>query len=282
VTQKRDNRGISRGFLNGCINAVVGYDIKADIPSRPNLKIVNDGKLSVDECVDMILDVIPSNLYEETDDTDYWNQYYADVNAPDAAPQEPSDFARSITEKYLVKGNRLLELGCGNGRDSIYFDQNGINVVAIDSSSQTIKTLNKWRSDNYRSVLFACDDFTCTNAVYQQLFDYVYSRFTLHSITELQEIGVIRNVSNALNKGGLFFIEVRSVNDDIYGMGEAAGRDAYIYNGHYRRFIRKNEMVERLKKYGGFEIVYSEEDRSFARYKDMDPPVIRIIARKSN
>lgn len=91
---------------------------------------------------------------------------------------------------------------------------------------------------------------------------------------------MIRNVYNALKKQGRFFVEVRSINDELYGKGEKVGRNAYKYNGHYRRFIVKEELENKLKE-NGFILEYSEEARNFAPYKDTNPLIIRMIAYKS-
>ena len=49
--------------------------------------------------------------------------------------------------------------------------------------------------------------------------------------------------------------------------------------GHYRRFIDFNELKSRLID-AGFEIEESLESNGLAIYKDDDPVVIRIIAKK--
>ena len=58
------------------------------------------------------------------------------------------------------------------------------------------------------------------------------------------------------------------------------GRNAYIYEDHYRRFIILEELVEILK-WQGFKILFAGEQRGWAPYGKEDPIVIRIIAEKS-
>ena len=54
----------------------------------------------------------------------------------------------SIESSYLVnrwKGrNDFLDLGCGRGRHSILFGQNGFNVHAFDISEEAIKSCSEW------------------------------------------------------------------------------------------------------------------------------------------
>lgn len=63
--------------------------------------------------------------------------------------------------------------------------------------------------------------------------------------------------------------------------GEKVGDDEYIYNSHYRRFLKIEDLVDDLKR-GGFNIIFANESDSYAVYKDERPYVIRIIAQKNN
>ena len=200
-------------------------------------------------------------------DYKYWNEYYK----KNIAPSEPSNFAKDIL-KYLESGKKLIELGCGNGRDAIFLS----NVVAIDQCESSINNLkSSVSSDN---IEFVADDFIETKLLERESFDYVYSRFTLHSISEEQENKLINRVYEALKKDGLLLIEVRSVKDEIFGLGEEIARNTYVYNNHSRRFVVLDELVE-LKSIG-FEIDFVDENNNYAIYKELNPIVIRIIARK--
>jgi len=208
-------------------------------------------------------------------DLAYWNDYY-NKNPPISYP---SNFAKSILT-YLQHGNHLVDLGCGNGRDSLFFLENGINVFGVDSCQIAIDSL-KSITGSRKNIEFLCDDFINNSYIYNRKYDYFYSRFTIHSITEDEENILLSNVFNSLNHGGLFFIEVRGIHDEIYGKGEPAGRNAYIYNEHFRRFIVNDELINALVN-KGFEVIYNEESRGFAKYVNEDPLIIRIIARKNN
>jgi len=205
-------------------------------------------------------------------DYKYWNEYYS----KQVAPKQPSKFAMDIMA-YLEKDKKMVELGCGNGRDSIFFSESGVDVVAIDQSDTSIHTLN---NNNYSDKIeFVSDDFIRTNILKNETFDYTYSRFTIHSILEEEEDILIKRVYDSLKSKGLFFIEVRSIKDEIYGLGTNIGRNIYIYNEHRRRFIVMDELVGKLKSVG-FNIVLANESNNYAIYKDQNPIVIRIIAQK--
>lgn len=269
---ERDQKGLYSQYKQGKINNLKGIDMEVDFPKTPDIEIRNDGSKTIAECVKEILNYEVDLSSDFDRDSDYWNKYYKEH----LAPEEPSLFAKWVAEDIRTSTN-LLELGCGNGRDSLYFYSKGINVTAVDASSHTIEQLReKYAEDN---ICFICDDFVCASTIFSGQYDYCYSRFSLHAINELQETEVIKNVYKVLKTGGKFYIEVRSINDDLYGKGEQVDKDSYFYNGHFRRFVRKKVLEEKLKKIG-FIIEYSEEKTGFAPYKDSNPPVIRIIAQK--
>lgn len=205
-------------------------------------------------------------------DCRYWNDYYNKF----LAPKEPSQFAKNILT-YLNKNKRLIELGCGNGRDSIYFANNGIKVTAIDQCEISIEYLRKCNIKG--SLKFYSDNFINSKLLKDNKYDYVYSRFTMHSISEEQQDETLINVFKALNNNGLLFIEARSIKDNIFGMGIEVERNAYIYNEHYRRFIIREEILNKLTEIG-FKIIFVDENNGYAKYKNEDPIVIRIIAKK--
>ncbi|MDE6603797.1 MAG: adenylyl-sulfate kinase [Lachnospiraceae bacterium] len=271
VLIKRDQKGIYSQYENGKIKNVAGIDIQVEFPKSSDLILKNDGSRSIRECVAEILK-IPVEISEDYKrDTDYWNEYYRKTDIG-----EPSLFAQEIGD-MLIPAKNILELGCGNGRDSIYFLKLGLNVTAIDSSDGVITQLKKKYEEN--NIYFICDDFVSSSAIFSGQYDYVYSRFTLHAINEEQEIEVLHNVYKVLKKNGLFFIEVRSINDELYGKGEKVGENSYIFNGHFRRFIKMKDLVNKMKTIG-FEIVSALEKRGFAPYQGSNPPIIRIIAKR--
>jgi cyclopropane fatty-acyl-phospholipid synthase-like methyltransferase len=202
----------------------------------------------------------------------YWDNYYKSS----LPVMEPSAFAISMKNEYINKGT-LLELGCGNGRDCLYFAKKGIQVTAIDESEFSIKNLQEKYLQT--GIKFIADDFVVSKELTETQYDYIYSRFTVHSISEEQQEILFKNVYNALNKDGLFMIEVRSIYDELFGKGEPVGRNAYIFNDHYRRFIDLEELQSSLIALG-FNIILSQQSRDLAQYKSENPIVIRLIAKK--
>lgn len=274
VLRSRDKKDIYKMQATGKMNNVVGVDQKADLPKNPDLTIVNDGSLSVNECVDMILKVKPKVINRTVDDSSYWDSYYMNK----LLLQEPSTFV-SYINKYFEAGKKIVDLGCGNGCDSNYFGENNLITLGVDYANELISRLQK--ENNSKNVTYINDDFTTSKVLFLQNFDYCYSRLSFESINKYQQDILLANVYKSLCKGGYFFVEARTIHDEIFGLGEAVEgeENAYIYEDHYRRFIDMNEFVIQLKELG-FTIIEAFESNNLSKHGTSNPTLMRIIARK--
>ena len=69
----------------------------------------------------------------------YWNSFYKRTTSI----AEPSDFAKFVLKKIKKNPGFLLDVGCGNGRDTFFFLKNKINAVGCDQSESVIKKIKK-------------------------------------------------------------------------------------------------------------------------------------------
>lgn len=268
----RDRKGLYSRQALGEVSNIVGIDQDVEFPKNPDILIENDGQLKVDHIVDIILNhkVTVNDSFDR--DVDYWNTYYQkDL----VEIQKPSDFAL-FASSYMTTDAKIMDIGCGNGRDSLFFANKGLNVVGVDASKTAIEKLN--RQQHGSTAMFVCDDFVTCKALYQVQYDYFYSRWTIHAISEHQENELLANITSSIKSGGLLFIEARSINDELYGQGKKVSENEYINNGHYRRFININQLVAKLENLG-YEVVFKEEKDGFSRTKTSNPTLIRIIAK---
>ena len=138
------------------------------------------------------------------------------------------------------------------------------------------------REHKSETVTFIADDFTnlknSENEILNQDIDYIYSRFTFHSINENRENSTLDWIGETLNKGGMFFLEARSIKDPMFKKGTSLS-DSENFTDHYRRYMNFEKIQEKIES-RNFEIIYKIEDKDLAVYKDDNPYVIRIIARK--
>ena len=251
---------------------VVGIDLPFDEPRSPDLILPNDGDRTPLELVEQLeRELYPSIVEDTVDNTAYWNQYYKNR----LCPQDPSPFAQYVAT-LTDPGRRLVELGCGNGRDAVFFAARGLQVTALDLSQEAVSQLNR---RDVANAQFLCGDFVNSDVHRPASYDYAYSRFTLHSINRNQEQVLLSNVFRGLRPGGKLFIEVRGVHDPLFGKGKQVEHNAFFYDNHYRRFLVLDELTASLEQ-RGFRVEYAQERTGFAPYGSDDPPVIRVVAAK--
>lgn len=211
-----------------------------------------------------------------TSDDAYWNRFYSHRQVEIEAP---SSFAQHVIGQIRA-GARLFELGCGNGRDALYFASRGLQVVACDRSQVAVETLRErpeLAAFPHRPEFLQADFMDLPERYKGPPHDIVYSRFTLHAVPAPVQSAALSWAKTALAPGGTLFIEARSVKGSLYGKGEPVERDAFLHDGHYRRFLRLDELLGELSSLG-FSIAQAVEQAGVAVYRDDDPVVLRVTA----
>lgn len=263
---------LDRGFLLGIDASLLAILISAGIMLGAfNLMCYLIGGIFLFDLCYRLIELYANIKMQKNDDKSYWAKFYEH----NQNPFSPSLFAEFIL-KYTPKNAEILELGCGNGRDSVFFHQKGLRVKAIDACSSEIEYLKIHYAN--KNLEFENADFCALNEIYD-LYNVIYSRFTLHSITKKQQERLLPFVYKALKAQGLFCIEVRGLKNSLFNQGVALGDNAFIYDEHYRRFLDFEILCDELKNLG-FTLLFAKEDKGFAPFKNEDDFFIRIIAQK--
>jgi len=197
------------------------------------------------------------------DDRKYWNKFYKENKE---ANLHPSTFA-VFSEKWIGERKSLIEFGCGNGRDSIYFSKAGINVTSVDNSQETVGEIQRTRHE----IKAVCKDVIDIFDI-KESYDVVYSRFFLHSIDEQREDMLLSWASKKLNTDGILLIEARTVEDRNMEK---------THKNHFRRYIDAPVLKKKLHQLG-FDILYSIESQGLSVYGKEDPFLIRIVAQRND
>lgn len=71
------------------------------------------------------------------DSIEYYNKYAAKI-FEDTVERDMQELMKDFLE-YLEEGSTVLDMGCGSGRDSLYFYEQGYDVTALDASEEMCK-----------------------------------------------------------------------------------------------------------------------------------------------
>tara|TARA_X000000368_G_C23030046_1_gene712095 strand:- start:239 stop:883 length:645 start_codon:yes stop_codon:yes gene_type:complete len=207
-------------------------------------------------------------------DKRYWEEFYKERGL-DKDISDQSTFASFCADKFFQNGKKnILELGSGNGRDAIFFAKNEHNVIAIE---QSVDHKNQSKMDA-NSIKVLSENFVTYDYNSIPSIDIFYSRFTLHAITKSEENILLPKIYNCLQSDGLFCIEVRTINDPLFGKGESKGDNAY-FTDHYRRFIDSNSFLKSTLELG-FKLLYFTEENNLSIYGDDNPVLMRLVLQK--
>lgn len=180
-----------------------------------------------------------------------WVEFYQSNLAPG---MEPSKFADFIVDFGFDDVKGVVDLGSGNGRDTYRLGQLFDEVFGIDPyvKPNDLEPAHIYFIQNY----WENEKDIIRNA------HMVYSRFFLHAI-ETKDIEKILDLTT-----GYFCAEARSIGDK-----------PVLYPEHKRNFVDGDWLLFQMIL-RGFKILFYQKSRGLAEYKNEDPLVIRVIAKK--
>ena len=179
---------------------------------------------------------------------------------PDMFGTEPSDPARKAAELFKKEGRvKILELGGGQGRDTIFFAQNGFQVTVLDYCESGIEAITQ-KSKGLgvsKSITAACHDARKPLPFDDETFDACYSHMLYCMALTTAELEFLSDeIRRVLKPNGLNIYTVRNTKDPHFQTGIHQGEEIYEIGGFVIHFFSK-EKVEHLAK--GFEIVRLDE-----------------------
>jgi len=116
--------------------------------------------------------------------------------------KQPSSMARLLFQRYPPgEGFKLLEIGSGEGRDSIFFARNGYQVTAFDSSGEGVRKSIAWADEEGLSIDFFQEDMNAHRV--HTFYDVIFSSGALHYIPQDLREEVILNYKRFTTAGGV-------------------------------------------------------------------------------
>jgi cyclopropane fatty-acyl-phospholipid synthase-like methyltransferase len=144
--------------------------------------------------------------------------------------------------------NSLLDLGCGDGKDTLFFAKNGFKVTAIDFSKTAIDHLkgriNQEKIEDITPLIMNLEELD-----FNKKFDVIYANLTLQYFNDEITTKIFNDLHNLLNKGGFLFVKCKSSEDLLYGQGEKLEEDYFLLNDEKRHFFSENYLKEKLSQF---------------------------------
>lgn len=168
----------------------------------------------------------------------------------------PSEAAIKAVEIFKQNGvKKIIELGGGQGRDTIYFAENGFDVTVLDYTAAGIQAINKTAFVLNLSHLITAvqHDLRKPFPFKEAVFDACYSHMLYCMAFTTEELEFIcLETARILKPAGFNIYSARNTKDADYGTGIHHGEDLYECGKFIIHFFSR-EKVETLT--GPFNIV---------------------------
>lgn len=186
-----------------------------------------------------------------------WNDYYknnfgnlawSNSDLPD------STIINYFCNKQSEKNNKpkVLDIGCGTGKNSLYISKKGFNVHGIDISSFAIDNL----LPGLNKEKFVSDDFLEYKKYKSNHFDFVIDIGCFHMIDQEKLADYVKKVSSILKKGGHYIL--RCFSEHGYNIKRFYQNDTqYDTISPFSNYLKRNEIISLLEPY--FKIINSND-----------------------
>lgn len=192
-------------------------------------------------------------------------------------------FVEGTASRLLKEGaKRVLDLGCGTGRHTVFLSSKGFDVYGIDISKNALEITMKKLEENGLEAKLSVGDMSSLGFD-DGFFDAVVSTYVIHHA----KLGVIRKVisevARVLKEGGVFSFIVLSDEDGWCGRGDEIEPKTFINNGDPtegdvpHHYFSESELRKELKS---FEILEFFHTRSFSTRRKVKLAQFEVICRK--
>ena len=201
----------------------------------------------------------------------YWDNFYIKKNKI-----KESSFARFVLKKVGRKKVKksLIDIGCGNGRDSIFFSKNNFRVTGIDISKKAIKKNLFFKNKNLSFIKFDIEKNETSKK-----FDIIYCRFFLHTIDENGENKLLHLIKKIKKKNSVICFEFRNLKDQIFKKYKKRRHNQIVEfeRGHYRRMIDPITFLEKCVKVIKCKTIYYKSSKNLSIVKYDNPNLSRMV-----
>ena len=196
----------------------------------------------------------------------HWEKNFS--SKPEMFGLEPSLPAKKSLELFKEsKISKIVELGAGLGRDTIFFAKNSIHVTAVDYSSSGLKVINDKAQKQSLSNLISTKLFDVRKKLpfEDNSIEACFSHMLYCMALTTEELKYLNNeICRVLKPNGINIYTVRHTKDGDYKNGIHRGEDLYENDGFIVHFFSKDKINSLLEGYQNIKIEDFEEG-SFPR-----------------
>lgn len=110
--------------------------------------------------------------------------------------------------KKLVSGKKIVDIGCGAGRDAVLFTEEGFDYLGIDASEGLIAEAKK----RVAQAKFLIQDFYHLDLP-KGSFDGFWAAASILHIPKAEAVEVLKNLRELLKPNGIGFISIKEKRD---------------------------------------------------------------------
>ena len=120
---------------------------------------------------------------------------------------EPADFCDELIKLCPPsKGKKVLDIGCGEGKDAVYMASKGYDVYAFDLTENGIRKTKLLAEEKDVDVKAYVDDIN--TFVTDEQFDIIYSSGTIQYLFEENKAAFFEKIGKITKKNGFVFFNV--------------------------------------------------------------------------
>jgi len=157
----------------------------------------------------------------------------------------------------------VLDAGCGVGRHSVFFAEQGFKVYGIDISTEAIEIAKAWMNKKKLQVELSAGDLS--NLEFEnETFDLIVSDAVLDHVSMKDAIKMIDELWRVLKPLGYLFITLRSTEDCEFTRGKKFEHNCYVLPTGYEKGIIQHyfdidEIKKLLKDFKVFDVELEEQ-----------------------
>jgi len=187
-----------------------------------------------------------------------WEEYYLAQDGAKAWNGVPDDFLLQHLDEVLLPGAfKVIDVACGDGRNTVPFLGRGLSVTATDLSVSALQSFShRCRLEDISPPVLLAGDFFAIDLLPEQFHAAVCFNAISHFPSPA---AALQRIVSLLMPGGRACFNAFTTHDVAYGEGEEIGRHQFAYKDTLFTFLDEEDVKAILPQ--GVKVLHSETRR---------------------